>query len=385
MYIGGGHLPQGATMRLFMDGRYMRTDFHDGISRFSHSLIQAAAELISPTVILHDPAQEDLVPPNADVVYLHAPTSAMEPLAARKLNAYQPDVVFSPMQTIGSVGRNFGLILTLHDLIYYQHRTPPRDLPHAVRGLWYLYHMTYAPQRLLLNRADAVATVSKTSQRLIKKHRLTSRPVHVISNAPPTVRIPRDPAGVRRKTLVYMGSFMDYKNVETLITALRFLPEYQLHLCSRISPARREEYLQLANACGVEAGQLYFHNGIADVEYRGLLREATALVTTSRSEGYGLPVAEAMAEGTPVIMSNLEIFEEIGGLDNPGALFVNIGSESADQQVADSVLALEDKQAFIRASTGAVRQANTFDWKSSARTLVSLAEDIYLRRSRRGA
>src|SRR5699024_1070296 len=115
-------------MRLFMDGRYMRTDFHDGISRFSHSLIQAAAELIRPTVILHDPAQEDLVPPNADVVYLHAPTSAMEPLAARKLNAYQPDVVFSPMQTIGSVGRNFGLILTLHDLIYYQHRTPPRNL-----------------------------------------------------------------------------------------------------------------------------------------------------------------------------------------------------------------------------------------------------------------
>src|SRR5699024_1735898 len=297
-------------------------DFHDGISRFSHSLIHAVAQLTNPTIIIHDSAQRDLLPQNVDVVEFHAPTSVSEPMAALKLNAYQPDVVFSPMQTMGSAGRDFGLILTLHDLIYYQHRTPPRNLPHAVRGLWYLYHMTYAPQRLLLNRADAVATVSKTSQRLIRKHRLTSRPVHVISNAPPTVRIPRDPAGVRRKTLVYMASFMDYKTVETLITALGCLPEFQLNLCSRISHARREKYLHLANACGVEAGQLYFHNGIADVEYRGLLPEATALVTTSRSEGYGLPVAEAMAEGTPVIMSNLEIFEEIGGLDNPGARFV---------------------------------------------------------------
>lgn len=370
-------------MRLFMDGRYMRTDFHDGISRFSHSLIHAVAELINPTVILHDAAQQSLVPANADVVRIHAPTSALEPLAARKLNAFQPDVVFSPMQTIGSAGRNFGLILTLHDLIYYQHRTPPRDLPQFVRGLWYMYHLTYTPQRLLLNRADAVATVSKTSQRLIRKHRLTSRPVHVISNAPPTVEIPRDPAGARQKILVYMGSFMEYKNVETLISALRFLPEYRLHLCSRISHARQEEYLALASASGARAEQLYFHNGIADVEYKHLLREATALVTTSRSEGYGLPVAEAMAEGTPVIMSNLEIFEEIGGLDNPGALFVDIQSASADQQVAEAVMALEHDHAFVRASAGAVRQARSFNWARSAETLVNLAKDIYQRRNRR--
>lgn len=361
----------------------MRTDYHDGISRFSYSLIHAVAALSNPTVIIHDGAQEKLVPDNADVVRLHAPTSVLEPLAARKLNAYQPDVVFSPMQTLGSAGRNFGLILTLHDLIYYQHRTPPRDLPQFVRGLWYLYHLTYAPQRLLLNRADAVATVSETSQRLIRKHRLTSRPVHVISNAPPSIAEPRDPAGTRQKTLVYMGSFMEYKNVETLITALRYLPEYQLHLCSRISGARRDEYLELAHARGVGAGQLYFHDGVGDAEYRQLLREATALVTTSRSEGYGLPVAEAMAEGTPVILSNLEIFEEIGGGDNPGARFVDIDSDRADRQVADSVLALEEDRTFFRASTAAARQASTFRWDDSARTLLALAEDIHIRRSRK--
>src|SRR5699024_9118587 len=91
---------------------------HDGISRFSHSLIHAVAQQLRPTVIIHDPNQRELLPESVDVVTLHKPTSLIEPIAAYKLNAFEPDVVFSPMQTIGSAGRNFGLILTLHDLIF---------------------------------------------------------------------------------------------------------------------------------------------------------------------------------------------------------------------------------------------------------------------------
>ncbi|HIW45499.1 MAG TPA: glycosyltransferase [Candidatus Yaniella excrementigallinarum] len=371
-------------MRLFMDGRYLRTDYHDGISRYSYSLIHAVAAMSDPTVIIHNNAQRDLLPDNVDAVEFHAPTSAREPLSALTLNHFKPDVVFSPMQTIGSVGRNFGLILTLHDLIYYQHRTPPRDLPQAIRGLWYLYHLTYLPQRMLLNGADAVATVSRTSQRLIRKHRLTRRPVRVIANASPEAS-PRDPAGFRDKTLIYMGSFMEYKNVETLISALQYLPGYRLHLCSPISASRRDELVSVAQLQGVGSTQLQFHNGIDDVEYRHLLRSATALVTMSRSEGYGLPLVEAMAEGTPVVVSDLEIFQEVAGQHNPGAQFVNIASGAADRQLADCVMALEDNRTFIWASNCAARQANRSRWSDSALELLKLAEEIHLRRSRRKA
>ncbi len=371
-------------MRLFMDGRYLRTDYHDGISRYSYSLIHAVAAMSDPTVLIHNRAQRDLLPDNVNIVEFHAPTSAREPLSAITLNRYKPDIVFSPMQTIGSVGRNFGLILTLHDLIYYQHRSPPRDLPQAIRGLWYLYHLTYLPQRMLLNGADAVATVSRTSQRLIRKHHLTSRPVRVIANAAPETS-PRDPTGFRDKTLIYMGSFMEYKNVETIISALQYLPGYRLHLCSPISSNRRDELVRQAQLQGIGTTQLQFHNGIDDTEYHRLLRSATALVTTSRSEGYGLPLVEAMAVGTPVVVSDLEIFQEVGGQHNPGAQFVDITTGTAARQLAHCVMALEDNRAFIRASTGAVRQANTFRWSDSALELLKLAEEIHLRRSRRKA
>lgn len=82
-------------MRLFMDGRYLRTDYHDGISRYSYSLIHAVAAMSDPTVIIHNNAQRDLLPDNVDAVEFHAPTSAREPLSALTLNHFKPDVVFS--------------------------------------------------------------------------------------------------------------------------------------------------------------------------------------------------------------------------------------------------------------------------------------------------
>ena len=119
--------------------------------------------------------------PAAPWVRVSAPTSIREPLVARQVNRLAPDVVFSPMQTMGTLGPpTTRLLLTLHDLIYYRHRTPPPEFAAPIRLLWRLYHLAWWPQRLLLNRADAVVTVSETSAALIATHRLTRRPVTVV-------------------------------------------------------------------------------------------------------------------------------------------------------------------------------------------------------------
>jgi glycosyltransferase involved in cell wall biosynthesis len=379
-------------LRLFMDARYTRTDFHDGISRYGASLIAACAPLAEVTMVVSDEAQLALLPEGIPWVRATAPTSPAEPFIARQLNPHRPDVVFSPMQTMGSAGREYGLVLTLHDLIYYQHRTPPADLPAPVRLLWRAFHLAHWPQRLVLDRADAVSTVSETSRRLMRRHRLTSREIRIIGNAPQPVATPRDPHVVPERSLVYMGSFMDYKNVETLIRGLADLPGYRLHLLSRISPGREAELRRVASDAGIPAEAVVFHRGTSDEEYVRLLRSATALVTLSRSEGYGLPVAEAMAQGTPVVISDLEIFREIGGPDGGAARFVPLGpaggAAGADGDDSPSVLAarvreLEDPAVFAAASRAAVDQAATFSWEASARALVDLATEIARRRSRR--
>lgn len=384
-------------LRLFMDARYTRTDFHDGISRYGSNLIAAVARMspaVEVTLVISDEAQLNLLPPGLPWVKATDPTSPAEPLLARQLNPHRPDVVFSPMQTMGSAGRDYGLILTLHDLIYYQHRTPPRDLPAPVRLLWRAFHLAYWPQRLVLDRADAVATVSETTRTLMRRHRLTSREIRIVSNAPQPVASPRDPELPPERSLVYMGSFMDYKNVETLIRAMAHLPGYRLHLLSRVSADREAQLAAVGRAAGVSEDAVLFHHGTSDEDYAVLLRTATALVTLSRAEGYGLPLAEAMAHGTPVVVSDLEIFREIGGPDGGAARYVPLGpvpvgggpaapeGDGSPSGLAARVLELEAPGAFAEASRQAVARSAAFSWDASARALVDLARELAGRRAR---
>lgn len=370
-------------MRLLLDARYTRLGRHDGISRYGASLAEAVAGLAADTpdldvaLLVSDPRQLAMLPELPHVTG-PSPVSAAEAATALVLNRYAPDVVFSPMQTMGSAGRRYGLVLTLHDLIYYDHPQPPADLPAAVRAGWRLYHRAWWPQRLLLDRADAVVTVSHTTRELIAAHRLTRRPVHVVPNAPrpgsvlpagaALERLPR-----RGRKLVYMGSFLPYKNVETLLRAAGRLPDHELHLLSRISPARRAQLEALVP----DGARVVFHDGVDEAEYSALLAEAAALVHASRAEGYGLPVVEALAAGTPVVCSDLPIFHEVAG---------DAAAYAAPDDDAGFAAAVRDLQDPVR--TGArvlagLDRAGSHSWEDSARQLLTLARDVHERRTGR--
>jgi glycosyltransferase involved in cell wall biosynthesis len=344
-------------VRILFDCRYTRTDRHDGISRFSSELVRALAALHPVEMLISDERQLNLLP---DLPWhkISPPTSLREPWVARQVNKLNPDVVYTPMQTMGDAGRRYRFVSTIHDLIYYTNRTPPRNLPNALRLAWRVYHLWWWPLRATLNRADAVVTVSETTKTLVGKHRLTRRELVVVPNAstlpPKTIR-----TKPQRRELVYMGSFMPYKDVDTLAKALHHLPGARLHLMSKARPADRERLLGIA-----PAGTLVFHDGATDEEYAAVLAEATALMSASRDEGFGIPLVEAMGYGTPVAVSDIPIFREIGG---PGAAFFRVGDSRA---AADAVLELErnweERSVLSRA------QAEKFDWGRSAATLLEL-------------
>lgn len=365
-------------MRLLFDARYIRTDFHDGISRYSAELaaaVHAAAPArgVEVVFLVWDAAQIPLLPDGARTLTIHAPTAVREPFSALLLNRYRADAVFSPMQTIGSLGRRFGLILTLHDTIYYRHRTPPRDLPWYVRIGWRLFHLSYVPQRLTLDAADIVATVSETSAAEFARVKLTKRPVVVIPNAPQRLA-DLLPAGNAVEpgaaNLVYMGSFMPYKNVETLIRAMAWLPGRTLHLLSRISPERRDELAALVPA----GADVVFHGGVTDAEYAGLLADRAVLVSASLDEGYGLPLAEAIELGVPAVVTDMPIFREVAG---DGALYAP-GTDA--EAFARGIRSLDE--ATTRAAVVAAGAAHIarFSWTRSAGALLDALARLPRRR-----
>jgi glycosyltransferase involved in cell wall biosynthesis len=350
-------------VKIVFDCRYTRLDRHDGISRYTTGLVSALAQLHPVTMLISDERQLSMLP---DLPWIlgSGVTSVREPWIAYTVNRAEPDVVFSPMQTMGSMGRKYRLVLTLHDLIYYTNRTPPREFSWPIKLLWRAYHLAYWPQRIVLGRGDAIVTVSQTAREQIERHRLARRPITVVRSAvAQRERIQRTAPLARN--LLYMGSFMPYKNVETLLRAMHLLPGYRLHLLSRIGEHERERLVRLA-----PPGAVLFENGVTDERYLELLRGATALVTASREEGFGIPVVEAMAAGTPVVVSDIPVFHEVGG---DTALY--FPPDDADA-LARAVLALERPGEWERRSAMAYDTAAEFSWQRSARTLLELAGSL---------
>jgi glycosyltransferase involved in cell wall biosynthesis len=356
-------------VKILFDCRYVRVDRHDGISRYTAGLVTALAKLHPVELLVSDRRQLAHLP-GLQWHLVSSPTGVAEPLVARQVRRLGADVVFSPMQTMGSWGRDYALVLTLHDLIYYTNPTPPTDLPAPIRLLWRLFHLAWWPQRALLDRADAVVTVSETTAALIARHRLTRRPVTVVPNAPePAPDLPRAP---RTGALVYMGSFMPYKNVATLASAMPSLPGHELHLMSRISPDERARLTALA-----PGGRLVFHDGASDETYREVLRGATALVSASRNEGFGIPLVEAMALGTPVVVSDIPVFREVAGVAGTYVDPDDVGG------FVRAVRDLDDADVWTSRSAAARERAAHYSWEASARVLLALLERVVAARARR--
>ena len=354
-------------MKLVFDCRFIRFDHHDGISRFSSALFAAVCKRVEAIALISDLRQLHFLPEGAKYTVGNDPLDALSELRLpAKLNALGATHVFSPMQTMGSFGRRYKLILTLHDLIYYSHPKAPPALPLLVRIAWRVYHLGFWAARFLLNRADAVVTVSETSKQLILQHKLTVKPVHVIYNAPATSSLhsvtTAAKTAIGRNQLLYMGSFMEYKNVECLIQAMKDLPDHELVLLSKIQPPRQAELLTLA---GDSKERIIFRNGVDDAEYRKLLEGAFALVSASKDEGFGIPLVEAMSEGIPLVVSDISIFREVAG--DAGYFF----DPTAPNDFASSIKRLSEEQVWEAASRRSLERAAFFSWDDSADVLLA--------------
>ena len=74
-----------------------------------------------------------------------------------------------------------------------------------------------------------------------------------------------------------------------------------------------EQVLDLLDRCPALAGHVEELSGCPDARLSTLLRGARALLMPSFAEGFGMPVAEALAVGVPVICSDISAHREVGG------------------------------------------------------------------------
>lgn len=164
----------------------------------------------------------------------------------------------------------------------------------------------------------------------------------------------------RKNTLRILAAFVDLH---------RLFPETQLVIVGGASlldhDVYRQEFAANLTAAGPAATAVRITGPLADADMAPLYRLAHALIFASVKEGFGLCVLEAMASGTPVVVSAMAPFTEYLGAED--ALWCDPFEPSA---IAGAMALSFDKALRIRLARNGLAVAARHDWNSVARAHV---------------
>jgi alpha-1,3-rhamnosyl/mannosyltransferase len=211
-------------------------------------------------------------------------------------------------------------VVTIHDII---HLLYPQFLPNRA-ALFYARVMI----RRALSRADRIITVSYNSKRdLVDYFGITPSRVEVIYNGvSPRFRpdLPEEEHarvaskyGLSRPYLLFLGGERPHKNVQNVVRAFaearRSRPDLP-HVLVLAGPMPKNSARIDALIAALDVGSALVRPGrIAEEDLPGLFAGADALLYPTLYEGFGLPVVESMACGTPVLTSSTSALQEIAG------------------------------------------------------------------------
>lgn len=261
-------------------------------------------------------------------------------------------------------------ICNIHDLIPLAH---PEFTPRSLKTR--LFPLYRALMREIARRADGFLTVSHSAKQDIVQllgidaKRIVIAPDAVNETYQPS-NTPKPSTRTGIKTILYVGRSDPYKNLEGLIRA--FAKALQAGgLDARIQivgppDARYPEAPALARDLGV-ADQVEWLGYVDDAALVRAYQDADLVALLSRYEGFGLPVAEAMACGTPVLCSNAASLPEVAG----GAARLVAPDDVAGAASAIRDILLNPAEAARLREAGLTR-AKAFNWQIAAETVLRL-------------
>ncbi len=378
-------------MHIVFDARWIRDRKLDGIGRYT-------LELLQQFVLLgKDHHWTVLVDQQDTAVWLHSrlgkssaslqfqvmETSILHLKDICKLRQVitklKPDVVLTPHYLSYPFVRGVPVVMVIHDLIPYLRPELRKTLK------WKLFYRFKFQLRYVFNKAAQLVVDSDATRHDVKR-------LFGINED----KIARVYAGVNdrffeavdvmerravklkyhlpERYILCVSRQQAYKNLLGLAKAYDLLPpqikeRYKLVLTGERHRLYNDDLMEKL-APLLAKGQLMFTGYLDDADLPGLYQDASVFCLPSLSEGFGLPVLEAMASGTPVACSRVASLPEVGGA--AAAYFDPMDV----QDMRDKLLELiEEGKNAVRVEAGR-EQARQFRWETTAGEVLKLLEKV---------
>lgn len=229
------------------------------------------------------------------------------------------DVLHSPVNVLPErLPHQCAGVITLHDLAFLRY---PQVLTRAKR----LYHQTMTVRSM--KHATMVITVSESTKR--DAHELVGIPHERIQTVYPCIderflnvldkeelHTFRERQGLSNGFILYLGTLEPRKNMQTLIDAYAHLRKEHARPEKLVLAGGKgwlyDAIFAQVQKLGLES-DVFFPGFVSDTEQTLWYQAASVFAYPSLYEGFGIPVAEALASGTPVVTSDVSSLPESGG------------------------------------------------------------------------
>lgn len=268
------------------------------------------------------------------------------------------------------------LILTLHDIIFLNSEKS--------KGMSYYQQMGWHYRRWnvprIVDKCRHIITVSETERaNIVHRFPQADKRLSVVHNGYSECYRPLPDETVHAVTqkylpddtyLLFLGNTDPRKNTEGVLKAYNEYLNNSGNSLKLVITGLKQDYVEnLLASLGIEicAPNIVYTGYVPGEDLPALYNGAFAHLYPSLLEGFGIPVLEAMACGTPVITSNCSSLPEVAG---ESGLLVNPFSP---QEIADAILSLEENKEIYRQQVDyGLKRVQQFSWKHTAEAYLKL-------------